>query len=88
MPSVPPPAPLLGAPAEVVAVRVWAARVHDAAMQFAGIAHALGRAGRDVGLQGPAGTALQHLVGGLGAEVHGLATACDAAATTLLARSR
>lgn len=67
MQPVPPPSP-------------WAARLRATASDVDAVARELRAAGRDVGLRGPAGAALQHLVDDVAADVQGLSEACERAA--------
>jgi hypothetical protein len=55
-------------------------RLRAAAADVRDVARDLARAADDVGLRGPAGVAVQHLVDDVAAQVRGLADACDRAA--------
>lgn len=58
----------------------WAVRLRAAAADVRDVARDLSRAADDVGLRGPAGEAMQHLVDDVAAQVRALAEACDRAA--------
>jgi hypothetical protein len=59
---------------------VWVVRLRAAAEEVEAVALELRRAGRDVGLRGAAGTALQDLVDDVAGELRGLAASFERAA--------
>ena len=75
-------------PHDVAATLAWAARLRGAAGEAEAVARDLASAACGVGLRGPAGEALQHLVAGRVALLRRLVSACEDAAAALVRAPR